>query len=157
MEEVCYHVAFVSDTRHSGSDVRQSVGQWLIVSRRDYDESYLNHPYDREKHLQKLWNGVLTVMRNVHLTNCVDNVDYEKGTPAEQEDSHNDTHLMNRLMMIPQLHMLTMIMNNVILTVMVALCSSIRLWESWVGGLNTQEKKYSKILLVTIPINTSTW
>ena len=66
-------------------------------------------------------------MRNVHLTNCVDNVDYEKGTPAEQEDSHNDTHLINRLMMIPQLHMLTMIMNNVILTVMVALCSSIRL------------------------------
>ena len=57
----------------------------------------------------------------------MDNVDDEKGTPAEQEDSHNDAHLINRLMMIPQLHMMTMIMNNVILTVMVALCSSIRL------------------------------
>ena len=63
----------------------------------------------------------------VHLTNCMDDIDDKKWTPAEKEDSHNDTHLMNRLMMIPQLHMLTMIMNNVILTVMVALCSSIRL------------------------------
>ena len=29
----------------------------------------------------------------VHLTNCVDNVDDEKRTPAEKKDSHNDAHL----------------------------------------------------------------
>ena len=148
MEEVCYHVAFVSDTRHSGSDVRhavsQLVGQWLLVSRRDYDESYLNHPHNGEKHLQKLWNGVLTVMRNVHLTNCVDNVDYEKGTPAEQEDSHNDTHLGNNhiLSIIGQLVTIIQIgfvIATMILTVMVALCSSIRLCESYRTFLTNQK------------------
>ena len=29
-----------------------------------------------------------------NLTDCVDNVDDEKGTPAEQKDSHNDAHLI---------------------------------------------------------------
>ena len=33
-------------------------------------------------------------MRNVHLTNCVHNVDDKKGTPAEKKDSHNDAHLI---------------------------------------------------------------
>ena len=47
----------------------------------------------------------------VHLTNCVDNVDDEKRTPAEKKDSHNDAHLLNRLVMkiMKKLHMVTMI------------------------------------------------
>ena len=80
----------------------------------------------------------------VHLTNCMDDIDDKKWTPAEKEDSHNDTHLGNNhiLSIIGQLVTIIQIgfvIATMILTVMVALCSSIRLCESCRTFLTNQK------------------